>query len=113
MMPVVAELARGQAARAAADPEISNAEMTAFKSRLFRIPGKGGWTFAPIPKRSAPPVTAGWGRTPVQATVDGQTWKTSVWWDTKRQQTLLAIPKRIRRDKGDGDTVIVELKFDL
>jgi hypothetical protein len=85
----------------------------AFSSRLFKIDGPGGWTFATIPKRHAPPVTAGWGRTPAQATVDGQTWKTSVWWDTKRQQTLLAIPKRIRGTKGDGDTVTIALEFDL
>ena len=44
----------------------------AFKARLFRYPGPGGWTFARIPARHAPPVTHGWGRTPVTATVDGQ-----------------------------------------
>lgn len=83
-----------------------------FVSQLFRYPGKGGWTFAPVPKKHAPPVTEGWGRTPVAATVDGKTWSTSVWWDSKRQETLLAVPKKIRGDKGDGDRVEVELRFD-
>ncbi|MFN0099038.1 MAG: DUF1905 domain-containing protein, partial [Gemmatimonadaceae bacterium] len=40
-----------------------------FTATLFKYPGKGGWHFAPVPKRLAPPVTHGWGRTPVRATV--------------------------------------------
>lgn len=79
-----------------------------FKAKLFRYPGPGGWTFAPIPKRHAPPATHAWGRTPVLATVDGRSWETSVWRDQK-YGTLLAIPKRLRGGKGDGDTVELEL----
>lgn len=79
-----------------------------FRARLFRYPGEGGWTFARIPARLAPPVSHGWGRTPVTATVDGKTWDTSVWRDT-RHGTLLAVPARIRGGKGDGDTVEIEL----
>lgn len=80
-----------------------------FKAKLMRYPGPGGWTFARIPARHAPPVTHGWGRTPVRATVDGKTWDTSVWRDTK-YGTLLAVPKRLRGDKGHGDTVEVVLE---
>ena len=50
-----------------------------FSATLFTYPGNGGWTFTAVPERFAPPVTEGWGRTPVEATVDGTTWKTSVW----------------------------------
>jgi hypothetical protein len=81
-----------------------------FKSKLFRYPGEGGWTFAPVPARHAPPVTHGWGRTPVIARVDGVQWETSVWRD-KKHGTLLAVPKRVRGDKGDGDVVDVELEY--
>lgn len=79
-----------------------------FKSRLFRWPGPGGWHFAKVPKRHAPPVTADFGRTPVRATVDGITWDTSVWRD-KKHGTLLAVPKRVRGEKGHGDAVEIEL----
>jgi hypothetical protein len=79
-----------------------------FRSKLFRYPGPGGWTFAPVPDRHAPPITEGWGRTPVRASVDGRTWETSVWKD-KKFGTLLPVPKAIRGDKGDGDPVMVEL----
>ena len=85
---------------------------TRFTSVLFRIPGKGGWTFAPVPERSAPPVTHGWGRTPVTATVDGVRWKTSVWRE-KSGRTLLPVPKAVRGEKGDGDRVQVRLEFSL
>ena len=80
-----------------------------FKTRLFRYLGPGGWTFALIPDRHAPPVTHGWGRTPVAARVDGQVWNISVWRD-RTYGTLLAVPKRLRGNKGDGDAVVVQLR---
>lgn len=81
-----------------------------FEARLFKYPGPGGWVFAPVPARFAPRVTHGWGRTPVHATVDGHAWKTSVW-RGKDGTTLLAVPKRVRGAKGDGDTVTVRIAF--
>jgi hypothetical protein len=79
-----------------------------FKARLFRYPGPGGWTFAQVPEKYAPPATAPWGRTPVVVKIDGQECKTSVWRD-KKHGTLLPVSKAVRGGKGDGDTVIVEL----
>lgn len=81
-----------------------------FKSKLFKWPGPGGWHFAPVPEKHAPLATHAWGRTPVLAIVDGHEWKTSVWRD-KSGRTLLAVPKRVRGEKTDGDTVSVELTF--
>lgn len=83
-----------------------------FSSVLFRIEGKGGWTFAPVPEDLAPPVTAGWGRTPVEAAVDGREWKTSVWRE-RSGRTLLPVPSAVRAGKGHGDTVQVRLRFGL
>jgi hypothetical protein len=83
---------------------------TRFKSRLFKYPGKGGWTFAPVPKRYAPPVMQGWGRSSVVAVVDGTRWKTSVWRE-KSGRVLLPVPAKVRGPKGDGDTVDVSLEF--
>ena len=80
-----------------------------FTATLFRYPGKGGWTFAPIPKKWAPPVTRPWGRTAVRATVDGHQWETSVWRDSKMDRSLLPVPKHARGGKGHGDRVKVQL----
>ena len=85
---------------------------TRFTATLFRIPGKGGWTFAPVPERHAPPVRHAWGRTAVIATVDGHRWRTSVWRE-KSGRTLLPVPKAARGNKGDGDRVSVVLEFDV
>ena len=81
-----------------------------FRAKIWRYPGKGGWHFVTLPERLAPAVTHRWGRTPVRATVDGHTWKTSVWRD-KRKRSLLAVPKVARGTKGDGDTVSVSIEF--
>lgn len=83
-----------------------------FSAILFRTPGKGGWHFAPVPEKHAPPVTEGWGRTPVTATVDGATWRTSVW-RGRDGRSLLAVPARVRAGKGEGDRVAVTLAFTL
>ena len=85
--------------------------MSTFLATLFRSPGKGGWTFAPVPEAHAPLRTGPWGRVPVVATVDGKRWSTSVWHD-KTHGCLLAVPKRIRGDKGDGDVVEVSIEED-
>lgn len=83
-----------------------------FVTTLIRYPGKGGWTFAPIRKRLAPPATRPWGRTPVRAVVDGVAWDTSVWRDANTQGALLAVPSRIRGRKESGDQVTVEFTYD-
>ena len=83
-----------------------------FPTTLFRYSGKGAWYFAIIPNAVAPPATRPWGRTPVTATVDGVTWETSLWRDTKSNRSLLAVPKKHRGGKGDGDAVTVTFVFD-
>ena len=84
----------------------------AFTSTLFRVPGKGGWTFATVPDRHAPSARHAWGRTAVIATVNGHRWRTSVWRE-KSGRTLLPVPKKVRGELGDGDRVKVRLEFDL
>lgn len=81
-----------------------------FRAAMFRHPGKGGWTFVEVPDRLSPPVTHGWGRTPVRATVDDHAWDTSVW-RGRDGRTLLAVPKAARGTKQPGDIVRVRLVF--
>jgi hypothetical protein len=83
-----------------------------FRSELFRVPGQGGWVFAVVPPQHAPAATLGWGRTPVQATVDGKTWDTSVWRE-KSGRTLLAVPKKIRGEKDHADPVQVSIRYSI
>ena len=83
---------------------------TQFRPILFRVPGKGGWTFATVPGRHAPSMKHAWGRTPVHATVDGHRWRTSVWRE-RSGRTLLPVPRAVRGKKGHGDRVTVRLEF--
>jgi hypothetical protein len=83
-----------------------------FTSELMRIPGDGGWTFAPVPPNHAPSVTFGWGRTPVRATVDDKSWSTSVWRE-KTGRTLLPVPKKIRGTKDHGDIVHIRIAYSV
>lgn len=81
-----------------------------FTGELFRWKGDAAWTFVQVPQDLAPPVTEGWGRTPVLATVDGISWDTSVW-RGRDGRTLLAVPKKIRKGKGHGDQVTVSVQW--
>ncbi len=91
----------------------SQGKTARFVATLWRYPGPGGWHFVSVPAEHAPPVMGHFGRTPVRASIDGGSeWQTSTWHDTKRG-TLLAVPKRVRGKKDDGDTVEVTLVVDL
>ena len=82
---------------------------TIFRATLWRYPGPGGWLFAPVPEKHAPPATHAWGRTHVTATVDGRSRDTSVW-RGKKHGTLLPVARRLLGKKADGDVVAVELR---
>jgi hypothetical protein len=82
-----------------------------FRAVLARIPGKGGWTYVKVPKRLAPPITRAWGRTPIQAELDGVAWTTSVW-RSKDGSGFLPVPKRVRGDKEEGTRVTVSFEFE-
>jgi hypothetical protein len=82
-----------------------------FVDEFFKVPTKNGaLTFATVPAL-APPVTEGWGRVPVVATVDPLSWETSVWWDSKSKQAALSVPARVRRGKGNCRLVEVGQKW--
>jgi hypothetical protein len=81
-----------------------------FAATLWRYAGPGGWHFVTVPEADAPSVAYAFGRTPVDAEVDGYAWKTSVWRE-KSGRTVMAVPKAARGGKGDGDEVRVRLRF--
>lgn len=92
---------------------MSDSEPTSFDATLFRWDdGPGSWTFVRVPEEHAPDTAGAFGRFPVVATVDGVTWRTSVWRD-RRHGWLLAVPGRVRRGKDDGDTVRAAVTPDL
>ncbi len=72
---------------------------------------KGAWYFVEVPAECAPEVTGSWGMTPVKASADGVAWETTVWRE-KSGRCLLPVPKKIRKQKQAGDTMVFTLKMD-
>lgn len=83
-------------------------DATPFDATLLRWDGPNAWTFVSVPEAHAPLAAGAFGRAPVRVTVDGRTWDTSLWRD-RRLGWLLAVPRRVRGAKGDGDPVVVSL----
>jgi hypothetical protein len=81
-----------------------------FEVELFKVEGKGGWTFAPVPPDCAPPVTGGWGMTPVEASVEGRAWSTQVWRE-RSGRVLLPLPRKVRGALGHGDRAQITLRY--
>jgi hypothetical protein len=73
--------------------------------------GPAAWHFVAVPADLAPDTAGAFGRVPVIATVDGVTWSTSLWRDSSAGW-LLAVPKKVRRGKVDGDVVRVSFVID-
>lgn len=63
-----------------------------------------------VPPRCAPSHRLAWGRSPVTATVNGVTWKTSAW-RGKDGRVLLPVPKAVRGALREGDQVTIALAF--
>lgn len=82
-----------------------------FAAALWRY-SPGGWYWVTVPEAYAPSTVYAFGRTPVDAVVDGHAWKTSVWRE-KSGRTAMPIPKAARGGKGEGDSVQVRLRFSV
>lgn len=83
----------------------------AFTAELVEWDGSAAWHFVRVPDEHAPDFAGAFGRVPVIATVDDVTWSTSVWRD-KNSRWLLAVPKKVRHGKVDGDVVTAAIEVD-
>ena len=93
-------------------------ETVTFTGELFRWED-GGWFFVRLPVETADEVRdlatgppTGFGSVPVEVTIGGSTWRTSVFPESARQTFLLPVKKAVRtaEDLDDGDTAAVLLR---
>ena len=75
-----------------------------FEAKMWQNSSNGGWCFVTIPKKFSDEIRIhfknqeeGWGRMKVEAILDNLSWKTSVWFDTKKAHYLLPIKAEIRK----------------
>lgn len=78
-----------------------------FEADLWKAGGNSGWHFVSLPiplskeiRENFQKEEEGWGRLAVQATIDGLTWDTALWFDTKNDRYLLPLKSEIRKKKN-------------
>ena len=86
--------------------------MNQFSAKLWRWPSPNGILMLTLPVEAEFPVMGPFGRTPVTATALGKTWRTSTW-HTREHGTILLMPKKVIRKRGEGEVVEVELELDM
>lgn len=92
-------------------------EEITFTATLWRWEAPDAWRFVTVPVDHADAIRLGagpprgFGSVRVEATVDGTTWRTSVFPDSHRGTYVLPIKKAVRQaeDLDDGDPVTVTL----
>jgi hypothetical protein len=90
-----------------------------FSGELWRYPGKDGWHFVTVPAEVTDAIRARWsseqrafGSIPVQATLGGTSWTTSLFYD-RSVVYLLPVKASVRRAEAvqDGDRVEVSIRL--
>jgi hypothetical protein len=89
-----------------------------FTSKVWLYPGMAGWHFVGVPKaesaliKQGVKVKAGFGSIPVEVSVGGQTWVTSIFPDKKSGQYLLPLKAMVRKKAGiyADDTIEICIK---
>ena len=88
-----------------------------FESELWLHPGEGGWFFLTLPSDVADEIDdtagerAGFGSIPVEVTIGGSTWKTSLFPDKKTASFVLPVKRAIRERERLGEHSLVEVRL--
>ena len=94
----------------------------AFRGELWHYPEEAGWHFITLPldlaeefRDDAVGVVKAFGSVKVGASIAGERWRTSLFWDSKSSSYLLPVKKSVRTAAGirAGDEVAVELELQL
>lgn len=91
-----------------------------FRAKLWLYDGSGAWVFVTLPKdcgEEIKMITAdnrrGFGSVRVHATIGSETWKTSVFPDSKSGSYVLPVKKEVRKstDSDVGDMVDIAVSL--
>ncbi len=93
-----------------------------FTAKLWRHDGNGAWHFVTVPvelsaqvRTMAGTMMNAFGTLRVTATIGAASWKTSLFFDTKRKAFLLPVKAEVRRKARvcHGDSAEVTIKIEL
>ncbi len=91
-----------------------------FEGRLWEAEGNAAWVFVTLPHDVADdiadrsPKRPGFGSVPVEVTIGGTTWRTSLFPDKRAASFVLPVKRAVRTAEGlvVGDVVPVSLDID-
>lgn len=98
---------------------MSSTPIYRFSASLWLYPGKAAWTFVTLDAAVATDIrdlfsyaARGFGSLPVEVTLGGSVWKTSIFPDSKSGSYVLPIKKAVRTAEGvlEGDVVDVAIR---
>lgn len=79
----------------------------AFKAKIWKFKGKGGWHFITLPKIVSKKIRKlhgldeeGWGRLKTQAEIGNSQWNTAIWFDSKIGSYLLPVKSDVRKKEN-------------
>lgn len=92
----------------------------AFSAEVWQYHGIGGWFFVSFPESISAEIRnnlkwqeEGWGRLKATAKTGNTAWKTSIWFDTKKNTYLLPLKAEIRKrehiEAGNMLNIIVKV----
>jgi hypothetical protein len=78
-----------------------------FSEKPWQHASPGGWYFVSLPKEMSKEIRKmlqseeeGWGRLKAEAKIGNSTWKTAIWFDSKKDTYLLPLKAEIRRKEN-------------
>jgi hypothetical protein len=89
-----------------------------FTSKIWKTAEAGGWYFVTLPSELSKEIRKtfkieeeGWGRLKTAAKVGNTEWKTTIWFDTKKNSYLLPLKSDVRKNEKliENQEINVEL----
>ena len=87
-----------------------------FAAETWQYSAPGGWYFISVPENVSMEIREnlkwqeeGWGRLKITAEIGSSQWKTSIWFDTKRNTYLLPLKADIRKKENIESGNIIDV----
>ena len=87
-----------------------------FAAETWQYKAPGGWYFISVPENVSMEIREnlkwqeeGWGRLKITAEIGSSQWKTSIWFDTKRNTYLLPLKADIRKKENIESGNIIDV----
>ena len=87
-----------------------------FAAEIWQYKAPGGWYFISVPEDVSKEIREnlkwqeeGWGRLKITAEIGSSQWKTSIWFDTKRNTYLLPLKADIRKKENIESGNIIDV----